>query len=117
MQERRKRRSSSKLEALRLLLEAVRERSEISAIAIIDGRGMVLEGTGPEHDLLVLGLVAKPAAAGPFDAMCEHMTEGTDVVSCPLELGERRLYLAALGQRVARMPEAVRGVSRILRAS
>jgi hypothetical protein len=95
----------------------VRERSEISSIAIIDGRGMVLEGAGPEHELMILGMVAAPAATGDFSLMCERMTEGTDVVSCPLASGEKRLYLAALGERVSRMPDAVRGVKRILRAS
>ena len=117
MNERRKRRSGRKQEALRLLLEAVRERSDVSSIAIVDGRGMVVEGTGPEQDLLVLGIVARPAAAGLFDPMSERLTEGTDVLSCPVSVGDRRLYLAALGQRVSRMPDAVRGVARILRAS
>jgi hypothetical protein len=117
MIERRKRRSGRKQEALRLLLESVRERSAISSIAIIDGRGMVVEGAGPEHELLVLGVVAAPAASGAFDAACERMTAGTDVLSCPLALGERRLYLAALGDRVSRMPEAARAVGRILKAS
>jgi len=99
------------------LLEAVRERSEISSIAIIDGRGLVVAGSGPQRELLVLGAVAAPAASGAFDSACERLTVGTDVMSCPLEMGEKRLYLAALGDRVARMPEAARGVRRILRAS
>ena len=117
MKERRRRRSGRKDEALRLLLEAVRERSNISSIAIIDGRGLVVAGTGPERELLVLGAVAAPAAAGECDAACERPTAGTDVVSCPLALGERKLYLAALGERVRRMPEAARNATRILRAS
>jgi len=117
MNERRKRRSVRTSEALRLLLESVRERSQISSIAIIDGRGIVLEGVGAEHELLVLGMVAAPAASGTFGPACERVTEGTDVVSCPLAVGERRLYLAALGERVARMPDAARAVKRILRAS
>jgi hypothetical protein len=100
-----------------MLLESVRERSEISSIAIIDGRGRVIAGTGSDYELEVLGVVAGPAASGTFDAICEELTEGTDVVSCPLALGEDRLYLAALGERVARMPEAARGAVRILRAS
>ena len=116
MVERRRQRSGQKQEALRLLLEAVKARSEISSIALIDGRGMVLEGSGPESELRVLGEVAAPAAAGAIDARFVRLTTGTDVLSCPLALGERRFYLAALGERVARMPEAVRGVSRILRA-
>jgi hypothetical protein len=115
--ERRRQRSGRRDEALRLLLEAVRERSEISSIAIIDGRGLVVAGSGPERELLVLGAVAAPAASGAFDKACERLTAGTDVMSCPLAAGERRLYLAALGDRVSRMPEAARGVARILRAS
>jgi hypothetical protein len=117
VKERRRRRSGRKDEALRLLLDAVRERSEISSIAIIDGRGLVVAGSGPENELLVLGAVAGRAASGPLDPACERLTEGTDVMSCPLALGERRLYLAALGDRVRRMPEAARGVARILLAS
>jgi hypothetical protein len=117
MNERRRRRSGRRDEALQLLLDAVRERSDISSIAIIDGRGLVVAGAGPERELLVLGAVAEPAASGVFDVECERLTEGTDVVSCPLALGERRLYLAALGDRVSRMPEAARGVARILHSS
>lgn len=117
MKERRRRRSGRKDEALHLLLEAVRERSNISSIAIIDGRGLVVAGTGPERELLVLGAVAAPAASGELDAACERLTAGTDVVSCPLATGERMMYLAALGERVRRMPEAAQSAARILRAS
>ncbi|MBX3196831.1 MAG: hypothetical protein KF894_01640 [Labilithrix sp.] len=117
MKERRRQRSTRKDEALRLLLEAVRSRSDVSSVALVDGRGLVVEGAGPERELFVLGAVAAPAAAGTFDAVCERLTAGTDVVSCRLALGERTLYLAALGDRVTRMPEAARGVARILRAS
>jgi hypothetical protein len=117
MNERRRRRSESRDEALRLLLESVRERSPISSIALIDGRGYVLGGVGPEHELLVLGAVAAPAAAGELDEDCESLTKGTDVVSCPLTAFGQPMYLAALGERVSRLPEAARSVSRILRAS
>jgi hypothetical protein len=117
MTERRRRRSENKDEALHLLLETVRERSKVSSIALIDGRGYVLGGVGTEHELLVLGAVAAPAAAGEFDADCESLTVGTDVVSCPLAIGEQRMFLAALGERVSRMTDAARAVTRILRAS
>ncbi len=117
MKERRRRRSGRKDEALYLLLEAVRERSNISSIAIIDGRGLVVAGSGPERELVVLGAVAARAAIGEFDGACERLTIGTDVVSCPLAVGERKMYLAALGDRVRRMPEAARNAARILRAS
>ena len=78
---------------------------------------MVVEGVGTEHELLVLGMVAGPAATGKVDGMLERMTAGTDVMSCPLAIDDRWLYLAALGERVSRMPEAARGVARILHAS
>ena len=116
MNERRHRRSERRDEALQLLLEAVRERSAVSSIALIDGRGHVLGGVGPEHELLVLGAVAAPAAAGEFDEDCVRLTKGTDVVSCPLAVGGQKMFLAALGERVSRMHEAARGVTRILRA-
>lgn len=114
-QERRRRRSHRTHEALELLLESVKERSDISSIAIVDGRGLVVAGTGDEHELMILGTVAAPAAFGDFDASCEKLTEGTDVMSCPLAIGERKMYLAALGDRVSRMPEAARSVARILK--
>lgn len=98
-----------------MLLESVKERSEISSIAIVDGRGLVVAGTGSEHELMILGTVAAPAASGSFDASCEKLTEGTDVMSCPLAVGEKKMYLAALGDRVSRMPEAARGIQRILK--
>ena len=101
MMERRRRRSERKDEALRLLLEAVRDRSDITSIAVVDERGLLVAGEGPERELLVLGAVAAPAAAGEFDA----------------DLAEQTMYLAALGKRVSRMPEAALGVARILRAS
>jgi hypothetical protein len=114
MQDRRRRRSERKDEALQLLLESVRTRSKVSSVAVVDRRGLVIAGTGPEYELLVLGLVAAPAASGELDEASERLTAGTDVVSCPLKVGTRKMYLAALGERVARMPEAARGVSRIL---
>lgn len=115
MKERRHRRSNRTNEALELLLESVRQRSEVSAIAIVDGRGLIVAGAGAERELMVLGTVAAPAAAGTLDASFEKLTEGTDVLSRPIVVGEKKMYLAALGERVARMPEAGRSAQRILK--
>lgn len=112
--ERRGRRSEKKSEALQLLLASVRLRSSISSIAVVDSRGRVVAGDGPERELFVLASVAAPAAKGAFDDACERMTAGTDVMSCPVNVADRQLFVAALGERVARMPDAVRGVARIL---
>lgn len=117
MMERRRQRSERKDEALRLLLESVRDRSEITSIAVVDEQGLLVAGEGPERELLVLGAVAAPAAEGAFDAACERITVGADVVACPVELAPQTMYLAALGKQVSRMPDAALGVARILRAS
>jgi hypothetical protein len=115
MQERRRKRSENTNEALRLLLETVHGRSAVSSIAVVDGRGIVVAGSGPQRELLVLGTVAANAASGALDPVCERLTQGTDVLSCPLQLDGRTMYLAALGERVSRMPEAARSAARILR--
>lgn len=116
MDNRRTRRSDDPREALRLLLEAVRDRSEVSAIAIVDAKGRVLSGFGDEGELDVLGTVAAPAAHGFLGPAYERMTEGTDVLARAIETKRGTVYLAALGERVGRMVDAARGVERILRA-
>jgi hypothetical protein len=115
MIERRTRRSRNEGEALRLLLEAVRERSEVTSIAIVDARGRVVSGAGPEDELEVLGTVAAPAAHGFMNRAFDRMTEGTDVLARAIDTQTGTLYLAALGTRVSRMVDAARGVERILR--
>lgn len=113
--ERRRRRSTRRSEALDLLLEAVKERSDVSSIAVVDGRGLIVAGAGAEHELMILGAVAGFAASGEITPRFEELTKGTDVVACPVDIGEQQLILAALGDRVVRMPEAARSVARILK--
>ncbi len=114
MKERRRRRSAHKGEALRMLLEAVRDRSDISSIAVVDSRGLVVSGAGTLRELAILGTVAAPAAEGFLSPAFERLTEGTDVMARPVEAPTGTMYLAALGRRVTRMVEAARGVERIL---
>jgi len=112
--ERRARRSVKKEEALQLLLESVRRRSRITSIAVVDTRGFVVAGDGPERELFVLGSIAAAAVRGPLDAAAERLIAKTDVMACAIGVADRTLYLAALGERVTRMPEAAKGVARIL---
>lgn len=114
MIERRRRRSERKDEALRLLLASVKARSDVSSIAVVDARGEVLSGDGPARELAILGAVAEPFAAGDISDACERMTAGTDVLARAIHAPRGDVYLAALGRRVARMPDAARGVARIL---
>ncbi len=116
MTERRMKRSGHKEEALRLLLTAVkaRARSEVTSIAIVDGRGLVVSGMGTARELAILGAVAQPIAGGKVNAVCERLTVGTDVISKAVKSPLGIVYLAALGNRVGRMFEAVAGVERIM---
>jgi hypothetical protein len=117
MIERRHRRSDSKDLALSFLLESVMARSDVSAIAIVDARGFVMAGRGTDQELVILGTVAAPVAAGIVSRTCERLTEGTDVISKKMSCPGGPLYLAALGNRVRRMNDAVCGALRILAAA
>jgi hypothetical protein len=117
MNERRTKRSAQKSEALQLLLSAVKARSEVTSIAIIDGGGMVVSGMGTAQELAILGAVAAPVAAGRISPMCERLTAGTDVLATTVKTPLGTMVLAALGSRVGRMRDAARGVERILRVA
>ncbi len=97
-----------------MLLEAVRDRSEVSSIAVVDARGLVVSGAGSLRELAILGTVAAPVAEGYITPTYERLTEGTDVMARAVETPTGTMYLAALGRRVTRMVEAARGVERIL---
>lgn len=112
--ERRRRRSGIKDEALRLLLAAVKERSEVTSIAIVDSRGLVISGMGTARELAILGAVAQPIAGGKVNDLCERLTAGTDVIAKAVRSPRGTMYLAALGNRIGRMHEAARGIERIL---
>lgn len=115
MTERRTKRSGSKNEALRLLLAAVKERSAVTSIAIVDSRGLVVSGMGSARELAILGAVAQPIAGGTVTDLCERLTAGTDVMSKAVKSPLGTVFLAALGDRVGRMSEAAQGVERIMR--
>lgn len=114
--ERRHRRSADKDQALGFLLESVMTRSDVSAMAIVDARGFVVAGKGTDQELVILGTVAAPVAAGIVSRTCERLTEGTDVISKKMSCPGGPLYMAALGNRVSRMNDAVCGALRILAA-
>lgn len=117
MNERRRKRSGEKDEALRLLLAAVKDRSDVSSIAVVDARGLVISGMGTAQELAILGAVAQPVAGGTMSNLCERLTEGTDVMSKSLKSPRGTMYLAALGTRIGRMHEAAAGIERILRVA
>jgi len=117
MQNRRTKRSEVPDEALQLLMEALLDRSEVRAVALIEDNGRILAGTGMPRDLVGLALIAKPLARGEPCLDVEEVTRGTDVLTRGFRAGGRTVYLAALGTRVRHMTEAVRGVERIMAAA
>ncbi len=99
------------------MLAAVKDRSDVSSIAIVDARGLVISGMGSAQELAILGAVAQPVAGGTVSELCERLTEGTDVLSKAIPSPRGEMYLAALGHRVGRMHEAALGIERILRVA
>lgn len=117
-EDRRRVRSAEPAEALGHLVRAVARRSFVCAVAVVDDAGNVLAGAGRHEDLDDLKRVAGPAARGDRGPAFWESTRGTDLLTRPVRVGERgaerTVYLAALGARVRRMPDAARAVARIL---
>jgi hypothetical protein len=112
--ERRSKRSDNWQEALQYLVEALCDRSDARAVALIDAQGRVVAGTGTWKDLAGLATITPPLARGEN---CEHFeaaTAGTDYFAHCIGISGRTLYLTALGTRLRRMHESVKGVFRIL---
>jgi hypothetical protein len=113
--ERRAKRSEDRDEALQFLIEALADRSpEVAAVALIDGGGKIVAGTGMPQELVGLAKIAGPLARGMHAAEFDEVTEGTDLLMRDFKVGDTQWVLAALGTRVRRMHDAVRGVTRIL---
>ena len=115
--ERRTKRSTDRDEALQFLVEAVRDRSDVHAVALIDEGGRIVAGTGMLTDLKGLAQIAGTAVGGQRSPAFDEVTVGTDVMARAIHGGNTTLYLAALGTRVAKMPDAARAVSRIVAAA
>jgi len=112
--ERRNKRSDDREQALQYLVEALYDRSEARAVALIDEQGRIVAGTGMPNDLSGLAKIGPPMARGEACEEFDATTEGTDFFARGIGLDDGTLYLAALGTRLRRMYETVRGVSRIL---
>jgi hypothetical protein len=116
MIERRTKRSKDAVEALQYLTEAVADRSDVSAVAIVDDAGRIVAGTGMPRALVGLSRIAGPVARGEACLDLGHVTRDTDVLARRVDASGRTLYLAALGTRVRRMPDAARAIERIVAA-
>ena len=95
-------------------MEAVKDRSSVHAVALVDERDRIVAGTGAPHDLTGLARIARKVVRGECNLDHEEVTRGTDVLARGVHAGGRTLYFAALGERVTRLPEAAQAVERIL---
>ena len=111
--DRRSKRSEDRDEALQYLVEAVADRSEVHAVALVDDEGHIVAGCGMPHDLAGLAKLAGPLARAQSSACFEDVTRGTDYFARGVPVRGKTLYLTALGSRVRRMNDAAVAIARI----
>ena len=116
MIDRRNKRSTQKKEAFQYLLEAVHDRSEVEAVALVDTRGNIVAGTGLPRDLEGIARVAGPVARGEECVEFDVVTATSDLFLRSIEAGGEWLYLVALGSRVRKMNDAAMAITRIATA-
>ena len=116
MIERRAKRSRDTDEALQYLVEAVADRSDVHAVALVDGHGRIVAGCGMPHDLVGLAKLAGPVARAQSSECFEDVTRGTDFFARDVSAGRGTMYLTALGSRVRRMHDAAVAIARIVDA-
>jgi hypothetical protein len=115
--ERRTKRSEDRQEALQYLVEALADRSEVEAVALVNDEGRIVAGMGMPNAVRGLAKIAAPVVRGEGSDLFDSATSGTDFFGRQIALESGPLYLAALGTRVRKMHEAVYAVTRILGAS
>jgi hypothetical protein len=114
--ERRLKRSGDRTEALQYLVETVAHRSRAKALVLVDDAGHIVVGMGRPSEVTGLAGTARDVAHRRASvAQIDAATRGGDVTARSLSTREGTLYLAALGDRMSGVGDAVRAVNRILR--
>ncbi len=118
MTERRSKRSTDRTEALQYLVEAVADRSHAPALVLVDDSGRIVAGMGMPREVAGLASAARDVAWGRCSAAkLEHATGGGDVTARSITTRDGMLYVAALGDRMTAVGDAVRAVQRIVTAA
>ncbi len=115
MFERRQKRSTDRIEALQMLVETVADRSRVRALILADDAGRIVAGMGPPSDLRGLARTGRDVAwkrASTRDV--DSTARGADVTARSIATRDGMLYLAAMGDHVTGVGDAVRAVQRIL---
>jgi hypothetical protein len=115
MSERRTKRSSDPVEALQYLVEAVADRSHAPAVVLVDDTGHIVAGMGGPKEVSGLARAARDVAWGTSSAATlDRTTAGKDVTARSIATRDGMLYVAALGDRMKAVGDAVRAVQRIV---
>jgi hypothetical protein len=101
MTNRRMKRSTDPLEAIQFLLEALADRSDARAVALVHSNSRVVAGVGSGPDLRDLRALAEPVARGEVVAAVEQLDASVDVFSRPVAVGASTLYLERRSRRVS----------------
>lgn len=117
MDNRRVKRSSEREEALQYLMETLADRSDVHAVALVDGEGRILAGMGMPTELAGLAKIARSGVRREPSDQFEEATRGTDFFGREIPLADGPVYLACLGKRVRKMSDAAVAVERITKAA
>ncbi|MGH7280815.1 MAG: hypothetical protein ACRELY_04775 [Polyangiaceae bacterium] len=117
MENRRIKRSDERTEALQYLMEALGDRSDVHAVALVDGDGRIVAGMGMPAELAGLAKIARRGIRREPSDDFEEATRGTDFFGREIVLAEGPVYLAALGRRVRKMTAAAVAIERIVKAA
>ncbi len=107
MMERRTKRSADRDEALQLLVESVADRSGARALVLMNEAGRIVAGMGMPDDVMTLARTAREGAWG-------SLAGASPCTARAMATPEGMIYLAALGNCVAGVGDAVHAVQRIL---
>ncbi len=119
IQNRRRRRSGERGEALAYYFEALAEREGIEAVALVDERGGLLFGGGTAHGVYDMDEIAHAAmltASGSEPDALDTITRGADFYACRIEAAGKSYVVTSLGKRVRRVSDAAKAIERILAA-
>jgi hypothetical protein len=123
MHDRRRNRSETPEEAVRLFLHSVMARRGLAALALTNDDGLLIAGTSAPgtdlDDLAWVGAVGCVCAVGgrrgpSLGSLVERLTGGRQLAAAEMVLRGERLYLTAVGGPLPTGREVAAGIERIL---
>ena len=114
MNERRRKRSNERNEALQYLVDSVADCSGVKALVLVDDAGQIMAGMGLPTDVAGLARTARDVAWRRAScADIDAATRGQDVTARTVATRDGLVYFAAIGNKMTGVGDAVRAVQRI----